>query len=203
MSESTNTAPAKTDFTFSNSLSTLNIPPGAYIANHPSLFGLIVGAVVILNSRALLIQRAATDGFPLAWECAGGGVDADDATILHAVGRELREETGLVMTHVLALLDDETEFDGREGRWRKLTFLVQVQSGHDGRPGVDASDSELPAVILEPEEHQDFAWVTEAEVRAGRCDGREIRLGYEAQRAVILKGFRMTEQGGLAGEERA
>ncbi|KAK3332916.1 NUDIX hydrolase domain-like protein [Cercophora scortea] len=191
MSESTNTVPAKTDFTFPNSLATLNIPPSAYISDHPHLYGLIVGAVVILNSRALLIQRAATDGFPLAWECAGGGVDSDDATILHAVRRELREETGLTMTHVQALLDDETEFDGREGRWRKLTFLVQVQSGAHG---------ELPAVILEPKEHQDFAWATEAEVKAGRCDGREIRLGYEAQRAVILKGFEMTEQGGSAGE---
>ncbi|KAG9244860.1 hypothetical protein BJ878DRAFT_420486, partial [Calycina marina] len=43
----------------------------------------------------LLIKRASTDYSPDLWEPPGGSVDAEDESILHAVVREVWEETGL------------------------------------------------------------------------------------------------------------
>ncbi|KAK3361445.1 NUDIX hydrolase domain-like protein [Lasiosphaeria ovina] len=165
-----------TGFTFSDAVSALNISPAAYKASHPSITGgLVVGAVVIVGNsppRMLLIQRAPSDGWPLDWECPGGGVDAQlDATLLQAVARELSEESGLVAAHIEAVLD-EYEFGDGGDRWRKITCLVRVK--HDGR-----HDGPLPPVTLAPDEHCDYVWASEEEVRLAKCDGREIRFAYD------------------------
>ncbi|KAK4207530.1 hypothetical protein QBC37DRAFT_433321 [Rhypophila decipiens] len=77
-------------FTYHPSLERFNISPHAYLAANPSLTDLVVSAVLFdipLNRsefadnsnnkppRTLLIQRAATDGYALYWECPGGGVE--------------------------------------------------------------------------------------------------------------------------------
>lgn len=173
---------------FVESVTDLSITPSAYLSANPSLAGLVVSAVVLdqdnQTQRVLLIQRAATDGFPLQWECPGGGVDPTDATLLHAVRRELFEETGLVLTQVLGLLDGSTEWDTRAGRWRKLTFLVRV-SGREVE-----GDHRPPDVVLEPNEHQEFVWATEQEVNVRKCgDGRLLKFAYEEQIKTILDAF--------------
>lgn len=171
-------------FTFSSSLALLNVNLNTYISNHPTVARLIVCAIVIhRNSRVLLVQRAATDGFPLCWECPGGGVDTQDVTILHALGRELQEETGLTMTYVRALVDDTTEFEGREGVWRKITCLVDVDQMGD--------NDETPEVTLEPLEHQDFVWASEEDVGNGNVDGKNIKFAYEMQRETIKVAFQI------------
>ncbi|KAM7212776.1 NUDIX hydrolase domain-like protein [Rhypophila decipiens] len=109
------TSPISHKFTFSPSLNPLNINLDAYLADNPTVAKLIVCAIVMhKNSHVLLVQRAATDGFLLCWECPGGGVDQEDETILHALARELHEETGLRTKHIRALVDDKTEFEGGE-----------------------------------------------------------------------------------------
>ncbi|AEO63791.1 uncharacterized protein THITE_27175, partial [Thermothielavioides terrestris NRRL 8126] len=161
-----------------------NVPPAAYLATHPHLTNLVVSALIIHapTGRALLIQRAAHDGFPLKWECPGGQVDAGaDATVLHALCREVREETGLALPLPLPLPDvadvlDTIEFPGGGGsNWRKITFLVLLAE--------DDGDEKLPPPVrLDEREHQDAVWATGEEVQAGRCEGREIVFAYEGQR---------------------
>ncbi len=81
-------------FSFPASLSLYNTSLAEYLSVHPSLTHLVTSALITCNSRVLLIQRAAHDGFPLKWECPGGCVDISDTTILNALSREVGEETG-------------------------------------------------------------------------------------------------------------
>ena len=168
---------ASAGVTFPSTLIPYNIPPASYLAANPELTNLVVSAVIIHNSRVLLVQRAAHDGFPLKWECPGGCVDMTDASILHAVCREVLEETGLVVRHVADVVDT-LEFDGsKQTKWRKLTFLVGLGEGGVG---------EVPGVCLNAEEHVDAVWAGEEEVLTGRADGRDIVFAYDEQRQTLL-----------------
>ena len=159
------------------------VSPDAYLAANPSLAALIVSGIIIHKHRVLLIQRAAHDGFPLKWECPGGQVDTTDETVLHGLCREVHEETGLVVAHVVDVADT-LEFDGQEGeRWRKVTFLVVLDGG------------EVPAVRLSAEEHEDAVWATDEEVVAGKCEGREIEFAYEGQKQTVLDALRRAGNG--------
>ncbi|KAK3381009.1 hypothetical protein B0H63DRAFT_474750 [Podospora didyma] len=182
--------PPSLTFTFAESLSPLDISATEYLSAHPTISVLIVCAVVVVCSpepRVLLIQRAPADGFPLQWECPGGGVDADvDPTVLQAVARELFEESGLVMTHAEALLDDTMEWDCREGRARKITCLVNVEGSAAGSGGA-AAGGELPRVVLSPDEHCDHVWASKQDISEGRCDGRELKFAYGEQKQIILE----------------
>lgn len=154
-----------------------------YLMTNPTIKGVIVSAVVLHHDQILLIQRAATDGFPNMWETPGGGVDLGDETLSHALTRELLEETGLVLKDVMGLLD-QLEFEGAsgEGRYRKLTFLVSVEDA-DGQ-------HEDPQVVLNPMEHQDFMWVSKDDLRTGFCGQREIKFAYPGQRETLFAAFR-------------
>lgn len=178
----TSTNPNSTLTPFSVNLQT-------YLLSNPTISRLITSAVVIHHSptpRVLLLQRAASDGFPLRWECPGGSVDSSDQTILHALERELLEETGLSLSKVVDMLDGEVEFQWGDGICRKVTFLVEVDVG-EGR-------EEASKVVLNPEEHADFVWATEEDVIAGRCEGREIRFAYETTKGMILDGLAMVRE---------
>ncbi|GAB1315367.1 hypothetical protein MFIFM68171_05577 [Madurella fahalii] len=175
----------QTTFTFPGSLSLYHASPAAYLSANPSANKLVVGAVIIHDRRALLVQRAAHDGFALKWECPGGCVDLTDPTILHALCREVAEETGLVVSRVAGVLD-QVEFDGREvgWRWRKITFLAEIDRNGQGVDGV------VPTVRLDPGEHCDAVWADEQEVMAGKCQGRVIEFAYENQRGLVLGALR-------------
>ncbi|KAM7213764.1 NUDIX hydrolase domain-like protein [Rhypophila decipiens] len=183
------------NFSFSSSLNDLNVSLKTYLSGHPTVARLIVCAIVIhKSSHVLLVQRAATDGFPNCWECPGGGVDNDDETILHALARELHEETGLVVSHVRALVDDKTEFKGREGTWRKITCLVEVNASD-----ADEEYLEMPKVSLEPLEHQDFVWASEEDIERGRVGEKEIKFAYQVQKETIKLAFGMAKEGSGSG----
>jgi len=92
------------------------------------------------------------------------GVPRRDKTILHALQRELFEETGLVMSKVVDILDGSVEFQWGEGICRKATFLAEVE--------------DIGSVVLIPEEHADFVWATEEDVEWGVCEGRAMRFAY-------------------------
>lgn len=175
------------DLIFSPSLNPLNVSLSTYLSNNPTVARLIVCAIVMhRNSHVLLVQRAATDGFPHCWECPGGGVDDEDETILHALARELQEETGLRTKHIRALVDDNTEFEGREGIWRKISCLVEVHE-KDGEV--------MPEVKLEPLEHQDFVWATKEEISSGRVGDKDVKFAYEVQRETIKVAFGIVSEG--------
>jgi 8-oxo-dGTP pyrophosphatase MutT (NUDIX family) len=180
MSTTTSTADTPTapfTFTFSPSLAPYNVPSATYLAANPGLTDLVVSAIIVHDNRVLLIQRAPHDGFPLKWECPGGGMERTDATILHAVCREAYEETGLDVEHVVDLVDT-LEFDGGKAtKWRKLTFLVALRADEEGG---------MPSVCLNDEEHVDAVWAAEEDLLAGRAEGRDIVFAYDTQRQTLL-----------------
>ncbi|KAM7187454.1 hypothetical protein V8F33_011194 [Rhypophila sp. PSN 637] len=199
-----------TSFTYHPSLERFNISPQAYLAANPSLTDLVVSAVLfdIPLNRTLLIQRAATDGYALFWECPGGGVElghsSGDDTILTALAREVSEETGLRMTRVEALIDDTCEFGNKKGtiKARKFTFLVDFERGRKGEElgaGMDMG------IKLNPAEHQDLMWATEEEVVSGeelgiepgtdgKKSGRKIVFAFDDQRERLMEGFRILNE---------
>lgn len=159
---------------------------------------LATGAVVFNASRTavLLVQRSASDSMPGLWETPGGGVDADDATVLHAVSRELWEEAGLRAAAVRCAVPcrrprSEDDDDGltqvfltRRGRVvAKYSFVVEVED--DG------------AVVLDPGEHQAFVWATEEECVRGVKGGMQLPITTREQREVILQAWRIMK--GLEG----
>ncbi|KAJ5041261.1 uncharacterized protein L3040_005809 [Drepanopeziza brunnea f. sp. 'multigermtubi'] len=100
--------------------------PQQLAAAHPGRFAhLCVGALIFrrrapaggpAQSQLLLLQRAATDHAPGVWEVPGGGVEpAEDATVLHAVVREVFEETGLRVGRFVRQVWDRR--GGRRGGW--------------------------------------------------------------------------------------
>ena len=169
------TAPTLSPFTSPPALTPFSAPLSGYLASNPTISRLLVSAVILTPhqpsksatttpcpAKVLLVQRAATGGFPLLWECPGGSVDTSDSTILHALQREVFEETGLAMTRVIELLDGGVEFQWGEGRCRKLTFLVMVD---------DEVRGERTGVVLNPEEHVDFVGRRRGMCRRGCARG--------------------------------
>lgn len=151
------------------------------------------GAVVFNASRTamLLLQRSFSDSMPGQWETPGGGVDDDDATVLHAVARELWEETGLQAKTIRRCVpcrpgdgDDALTqaFVTRRGKnVVKFNFIVDVED--DG------------VVELDPREHQNFVWATEEECVRGATENERLRITTNEQQEVILNAWRIV--GGL------
>ncbi|KAL8391840.1 hypothetical protein RB595_002155 [Gaeumannomyces hyphopodioides] len=153
---------------------------------------LATGAVVFNASRTavLLVQRSASDSMPGLWETPGGGVDTDDATVLHAVARELWEEAGLrakTIHRVVPCRGDGGDSDAltqvfptRRGVVvAKFNFVVDVED--DG------------AVVLDPREHQDFVWATEEECVRGARGEMQLPITTREQREVILNAWRIVK----------
>jgi 8-oxo-dGTP pyrophosphatase MutT (NUDIX family) len=185
-------------FTAHPSLTPYTTTPAQYLSINPHLTNLVVAALILHNNnRVLLIQRSPRDGFGLKWECPGGCVDMTDESILHAVSREVREETGLVVSHVAGVVD-ELEFDGGGGtRWRKITFLVEVsRSELEGKDGEEVP----PTVRLSEVEHVGAVWASEGDVLVGKVEGRETEFAYDAQRETILEVFRNGRDSGTGVE---
>lgn len=183
--------------TYSSSLQELALPLPELLQLHPHLTSVAVGAFVFStpssstssSSSLLLIRRALTEpAFPGLWEVPGGGVEAppQDATLLDAVVREVKEETGLTVTNISRCYG-WVEFPGRRGRlWRKWNFEVEV--------------AEPRSVVVDPLEHDAWRWVDgESALEAA---GLEITVGQ--QRDSILEAFRIRreEGGGEAGHAK-
>ncbi|CZT10134.1 uncharacterized protein RAG0_14694 [Rhynchosporium agropyri] len=157
------------------------------------------------KSQILLIKRASTDFFPNTWEVPGGGVDSTDPTILYAVVREVREETGLLVKEFKCQVWDikagekvmrndgkevivgansgegEVEFTGGQGEiWCKLNFLVDVGEVKDGQ------------VLLDAEEHQDWRWFDRQAIVDAGADGEDFIS--EQAVSILERGFEEFEK---------
>jgi 8-oxo-dGTP pyrophosphatase MutT (NUDIX family) len=170
------------------STSHLSIPTQTYLSQDQSEHAfkfLATGAFVFSASRILLLQRAPGDSMPNRWETPGGACENDDQTILHAVARELWEETTLVARSVGPMIGEGYTFKTRSGKMvRKLNFIVEAET----RAGNGDGGSNF-AVRLRPEEHQGFVWATEEEVRAYKVGDVEICFTMPEQEAVVLDAF--------------
>src|SRR5688572_26680513 len=99
---------------------------------------LVVGGVIRMGSRFLLLERIKSDFMGGLVELPSGTVDADE-DLLTALGREVREETGLTVDSVLAYLGPFDYVSGSGKKTRQFNFLIEVAPGE---------------VKLEPTEHQ-------------------------------------------------
>ncbi len=143
------------------------------------------------GTKVLLIQRAAHDSMPLRWEIPGGGVDEEDESILHGLAREIWEESGLLVTRVVRAVGAGHTFTSSKGKKViRYSFEVEIERPAEGG---------LPTVTLDPEEHADYAWVSEEECRGHRLDASEARIGGTTalditspnQEQIILEGFHL------------
>lgn len=150
--------------------------------------GLCTGSAVFNEvGRILLVQRADHDSSPGFWEVPGGAVDEDDVTILHGAARELREETGLIarkINHVV-ISDHEkkpyglTIFPNRHRtKWfGRVIFEVEVQSYSE--------------VKLDPNEHQNFVWASENEIKDGKIIESTVQKIYPSMQKDVLSAFQL------------
>ncbi|TPX11860.1 uncharacterized protein E0L32_007358 [Thyridium curvatum] len=192
------------------SLDAFRVPIREYLAStNPPLAGLIVSALIFKpakshtangggaqrhgeKDRVLLVQRSATDGCPHLWEAPGGGAEPGvDGSPLDALVREVREETGLTVVRVRGLVDAETEWTVKGGAWRKASFEAEVEA-HDQTSDIEADTVD---VVLDPAEHQDYAWVSREELAGGMtADGRELNITFPTQTDILMKGFDLRER---------
>lgn len=182
-------------FTIDETLQAYTLPLSPYLKeNQPShqARGLtpsgICTSTLIFNKQGhlLVLQRASHDSMPNRWEPPGGSVDPDDASILHAAARELREEAGLIVSRFrsrVSGLGRECDFFWNRNRSRcffRAVFCADV---------VDSTD-----VRLDPNEHQAFAWATEEHVRSQTLDGRPLPITNDAMRTILLEAFRLRRE---------
>lgn len=114
----------------------------------------VVGALIVDPAGRVFAQRRAANRrlFPGCWDIAGGHVDAGES-LLEALAREVREETGWVVraAELLHVFDWSATVDGRVVRKREFDFLVDVAG-------------DLGAPRIEREKHPEFRWIGRDEV---------------------------------------
>jgi len=119
--------------------------------------------------QILLVQRAAHESvYPGFYELPGGHVEDSDKTILDAAVREAAEETGLIVNNIVAEIPPfeysvEKILAAEEGAARtaivkstiQLNFVAQVEP---------CGSTNAYVVKLNPEEHENYAWVSKEDL---------------------------------------
>jgi 8-oxo-dGTP pyrophosphatase MutT (NUDIX family) len=175
------------NFTAHPSISSFAVPCETYLSTHPGekfqYHFIATGALVFDAStpeRILLIQRAAHDSMPGRWEIPGGACDKEDLSILDGVARELWEETGLAASSIGPQVGDGHYFLTRSGKLVcKFNFLVDAGKGADGKLDVK----------LDPNEHQNYVWAGEEEVKTRKVGNLNLKFTTREQEAVVLEAF--------------
>ncbi|OHE96807.1 NUDIX domain-containing protein [Colletotrichum orchidophilum] len=108
----------------------------------------------------------------------GGDGGHSESAVVGAVVEE--QGNSAVGSHLGTAKDSHKVFKGRDA-WRKYTYLVEVETVTDGGGAVQ--------VNIDPEEHENFVWATEEEVRADRCGDVVFEWTSEHQKLDILRAF--------------
>ncbi|KAK0388349.1 hypothetical protein NLU13_4594 [Sarocladium strictum] len=200
--------PADFSFTFDPSVAAWNHPVATYNQlNNKAWDGLLASAFVFhpVTNRFLLVQRAPHDSGALRWEAPGGAVDREDPTILHGACRELFEEAGLKAKHVKRAVSEGPDAAARYDNMSTaggFTFTTRrglVCCGWSFVVEVDLEEIEK-GVTLDPNEHVDYVWASEEEIREGRCGEKSIPLVRNVQMSRIMEAFRVRRENGEMAE---
>ena len=136
---------------------------------HPSLryHNIAVGAIIFKRSTAnphkiLLLRRAAHDSaFPNMFAIPGGHVEDVELNILHALKREVREETTMLVERVVVQIDPlswVTEGPGRAEANGSITRFKNLQLSF-------VCDVKDDAFQIDPEEHSEGMWASKEETK--------------------------------------
>ncbi|RKF59358.1 putative nudix domain protein [Erysiphe neolycopersici] len=132
--------------------------------------GICTGAFTLDNmGKMLIVQRADTDSWPGRWEIPGGACEATDKTILDGMVREMWEESGLIVTNIVGVLNNEGKSftSRRRKRYLKFEFEVEIEPSNEIR--------------LNPAEHKAFMWITEEEFHARKKDDSDITFQFTTE----------------------
>lgn len=147
---------------------------------------------VLRKPRILLLERTLCDTRPGYWEPPGGAAEDQDETPGDALKREVGEETGLQLSQVTHTLPTQTwtRSKGREDyNWVGLPCIIKVSELETFESRGSSQRASQPVlkwediIRLNPEEHQNFAWATEEEVR---CDKYKM---FGNHKETALKAF--------------
>ncbi|MFV2085485.1 NUDIX hydrolase [Micromonospora sp. LOL_021] len=120
-------------------------PPDRAAASEPLR---CVAALIVDDDGRIFFQRRSPQRrlFPDTWDIAGGHLEAGE-TPIEALHREVLEETGWTVSHILAEVG-EYAYVGNDGIARvELDYLVRV-------------DGDLANPQLEAGKHTEFRWLT-------------------------------------------
>jgi 8-oxo-dGTP diphosphatase len=106
------------------------------------------GIAIFRDGKLLVARREVNDYLGGVYELPGGGVDEGE-TITEGAIRETYEETGLVVAKVLGTFEGFDYRTNSKPKVRQINFKVEVEPGD---------------VKLEPNEHDDYQWITEDEI---------------------------------------
>jgi len=87
---------------------------------------IVVRAVIMLNGKFLLLERAHSDFLGGLVVLPGGTVNAKEG-ILQALVREIKEETNLEITAIVAYLGSFDYLSSSGKKSRQLNFLVEIE----------------------------------------------------------------------------
>lgn len=116
------------------------------------------GVAVVRNGKILLVRRVANDFLGGVYELPGGGVD-DGETIADGAMREVKEETGLTPTRIIAQYDGFDYSTDRKPKVRQVNFVVEVEPGD---------------VVLDPTEHDAYKWIDEGNLTDVEVSGNML-----------------------------
>ncbi|KAF2019360.1 hypothetical protein BU24DRAFT_459042 [Aaosphaeria arxii CBS 175.79] len=186
---------AKVPFEYPQSLEEYMVTEKEFLARNPQYTILCSGGAVFNDKdQLLLVQRAKEElAFANFWEIPGGKVDDTDETILHAVAREVKEETGLDVTRFVRKIGEFgwEEFSKRTQEtavWQKLIFEVEVKTFE---------------IQLDPLEHQDYLFATEEEVAQDMAGQVTLRWITPINKELNLEAFKLRRQGNTTRAEAA
>lgn len=130
---------------------------------------IVLGAVVLDNDRRVLIlqRNADEDVFPNLWELPSGKRETFESSN-DSLLREVKEETNLAVKVLMpiSVFDYKIEKPDEVRDSTQINFLVKA---------------EVPENLKLSDEHQNFAWVTESEMKNYKVS--------EETKKVIEKGF--------------
>jgi 8-oxo-dGTP pyrophosphatase MutT (NUDIX family) len=141
------------------------------------------GALIIDDGGRIFIQRRAPTRrlFPNAWDIVGGHLEPGE-TYDEALRREVYEETGWRVSHVLAELG-EMRYTGDDGLARvEWDYLVRVEG-------------DLAAPRLAPAEHTQWRWIERSQLAP--VDDHDT-AGDRLTHRLLSAGFRLAADMGLA-----
>ena len=134
------------------------------------------GAIIIKEGKnreklALLVQRAADDHWPNAWEYPRGKCHKSE-NIKKCIQREVKEETGLdVEPHHLV---DTFEYIADQGKRKSVCYNYLCKMKDENQK------------IKLSKEHQDYKWIMSV--------GEAEMLLYQDQKRILIKVFNLDKQ---------